>query len=149
MPVSTEAPAEANSPDVNLGAGPLHLNPTLISIAVRRTAGALTAATSLCLRGITVHGSADRDDDDRERAIATATLDAVREMLPAGVRVESAQVIAVPGRTVAISVLEFPDGKGRTRPLVGSALVTGEVEDALALSVLAALDRRLNDEETS
>lgn len=149
MPVDAKTTVADDSEVFAIDAGPVHFHPTLISIAVRRTAGALTAATSLCLKGITVHGSANRDDDDRERAIATATLDAVRDMLPDGVRVESAQVVTLPGRKVAVTVLEFPDDKGRTRPLVGSALVTGEVEDALALSVLAALDRRFNDEENS
>jgi hypothetical protein len=58
--------------------------------------------------------------------------------------VESTQVIAIPGRRIAVTVVEFPDESQAYQVLVGSALVRGDVEDALARSVLSALNRRLN-----
>jgi hypothetical protein len=88
-------------------------------------------------------GQAVREDGDRERAIAQATLDALRPLLPESVDVESTQVIAIPGRRIAVTVVEFPDESQAYQVLVGSALVRGDVEDALARSVLSALNRRL------
>ena len=118
--------------------------PALTSISVRRTGGSVSATCSLALAGKVLTGSATRTDADRERAIALATLDALRPLLPENVDVESAQVIAIPGRKVALTVLEFPDETRPYQVLVGSALVRGDVEDALARSVLSALNRRLN-----
>lgn len=118
--------------------------PALTAISVKRSGNELSATASLTLSGRTMTGSATRHDGDRERTIATATLAALTGLLPSGVDLESSQVIAIPGRTVAVTVVRFPDGSGRYQPLVGSALVRGEVEDALARSVLSALNRRLN-----
>ncbi|MCU0279385.1 MAG: hypothetical protein MUF33_07115 [Candidatus Nanopelagicales bacterium] len=118
--------------------------PALTAISVKRAGSEVSATASLTLGGRTMTGRATRHDGDRERTIATATLAALTDMLPTGVELESSQVIAIPGRTVALTVVRFPDGSGRQQPLVGSALVRGEVEDALARSVLSALNRRLN-----
>ena len=65
-------------------------------------------------------------------------------VLASAVDVESTQVIAIPGRRIAVTVVEFPDESQPYQVLVGSALVRGDVEDALARSVLSALNRRLN-----
>lgn len=118
--------------------------PALTAISVKRAGSEVSATASLTLDGRIMTGRATRHDGDRERTIATATLAALTEMLPTDVELESSQVIAIPGRTVALTVVRFPDGSGRQQPLVGSALVRGEVEDALARSVLSALNRRLN-----
>jgi len=118
--------------------------PALTSISVRRSGTSVLASASLTLRGAHLHGQAVRDDGDRERAIALATLDALRPLLPETVDVESTQVVAIPGRRIAVTVVEFPDESQAYQVLVGSALVRGDVEDALARSVLSALNRRLN-----
>jgi hypothetical protein len=118
--------------------------PALTSISVRRSGGTVTATTSLALSGKVLSGSAERSDGDRERAIALATLDALRPLLPDKADVESAQVVAIPGRKVALTVVEFPGEPAGYEVLVGSALVRGDVEDALARSVLSAFNRRLS-----
>lgn len=117
--------------------------PALTSISVRRSGASVLASASLTLRGTFMSGQAVREDGDRERAIAQATLDALRPLLPESVDVESTQVIAIPGRRIAVTVVEFPDESQAYQVLVGSALVRGDVEDALARSVLSALNRRL------
>jgi hypothetical protein len=62
--------------------------------------------------------------------------------------IESAQVLAVPGRKVAVTVVGFPgDGDGY-QASVGSALAGGEVEDALVRSVLDAVTAHIETEET-
>jgi len=121
--------------------------PALTSISVRRSGQTLIATTSLALSGRVLSGTASRTDGDRDRAIALATLDALRPLLPDAVEIESAQVIAIPGRKVALTVVEFPDEAHQYQVLVGSALVRGDLEDALARSVLSALNRRLDTEE--
>ncbi len=121
--------------------------PALTSISVRRAGQTLIATTSLALSGRVLSGTASRTDGDRERAIALATLDALRPLLPDAVEVESAQVVAIPGRRVALTVVEFPDESDQYQVLVGSALVRGDMEDALARSVLSALNRRLDSKE--
>ncbi len=118
--------------------------PALTSISVRRSGNSVLASASLTLRGTHMSGQAVREDGDRERAIALATLDALRPLLPDAVDLESTQVIAIPGRRIAVSVVEFPDESQAYQVLVGSALVRGDIEDALARSVLSALNRRLN-----
>ena len=118
--------------------------PALTAITVKRTGPEITATATLTLRGQSLSGTATRNDGDRERTIASATLSALSNLLPEGVDLESSQVITIPGRTVAVTVVEFPDASGQHQPLVGSALVRGDAEDALARSVLSALNRRLN-----
>ncbi len=118
--------------------------PALTTISVRRSGTSVLASATLTLRGTQLTGQAVREDGDRERAIALATLDALRPLLPESVDVESTQVIAIPGRRIAVTVVEFPDEDQPYQVLVGSALVRGDVEDALARSVLSALNRRLN-----
>ncbi len=120
--------------------------PTAIAISVRRSGGSLSAATTLTYPGVEWRGQAHRDDNRRERAIAQATLDALREVVSAAL--ESAQVLSVPGRRVALTVVEFPDALGEYKAYVGSALVHGEVEDALARSVLNAVTNWIDTEET-
>ena len=118
--------------------------PALTSISVRRSGLTLTATTSLALTGRVLSGSATCTDDDRELAIARATLDALRPLLPGPADVDSATIVSVPGRKVALTVIAFPDEPAPYQLLVGSALVRGDVEDALARSVLSALNRRLD-----
>lgn len=118
--------------------------PALTSITVQRSGGRVSATAALALTGQVLTGRATRDDGDRVLAIAQATLAAVQPLLAAPADVESAQVIAVPGRQVAVTVLTLAAESGTGQVLVGSALVRGDLEDALARSVLSALNRRLS-----
>jgi hypothetical protein len=86
-------------------------------------------------------------DDNRVAAVAQATLAALPGA--AGAEVESAQILAVPGRKIALTVVEFPGDPGSYVAYVGSALVRGEVEDALARSVLDAVTARIETEESA
>ncbi len=125
---------------------PVLTAPTAITISVRRSGSTLSAHTTLTYPDAVLAGEAHRGDDNRMRAIAQATLDALRDV--AGGSLESAQIIAVPGRKVAVTVVEFPDAQGSYVAFVGSALVRGEVEDALARSVLDAITDHIDNEET-
>lgn len=117
--------------------------PALTSISVRRSGRRVSATAALALTGQVLTGHASREDSDRALAIAQATLDAVRPLLEHAAEVESAQVVTVPGREVALTVLNLSAGSLPGRVLVGSALIRGDLEDALARSVLSALNRRL------
>jgi hypothetical protein len=121
--------------------------PTSIAISVRRSGTTLSAHTTLTYPEAVLVGEMRRDDDNRVRAIAQATLEALRDIAPG--TVESAQVLAVPGRKVAVTVVEFPAAHGGYDAFVGSALVRGEVEDALARSVLDAITDWIDIKETS
>lgn len=121
--------------------------PSSITISVRRSGTRLTASTTLTYSDSVITGQAHRDDDNRIRAIAQATVEAIRTQLPCPAEIESAQVLAIPGRRVALTVVEFPDARGSYEAFVGSALVQGEVEEALARSVLAALAGHIDYEE--
>lgn len=118
--------------------------PALTSISVRRSGSTLVATTSLALGGRVLSGTATDHDGDRERVVAHATLDALRPLLTDRAEIESAQVVQLPGRRVALSVVVLPGAAREYQVLVGSALVRGDVEDALARSVLSALNRRLD-----
>lgn len=117
--------------------------PALTSISVRHSGRRVTATAALALTGQVLTGHATREDADRVLAIAQATLDAVRPLLTDTVDVESAQVQPVPGREVAVTVLHLGAETPSDQVVVGSALVRGDVEDAVSRSVLSALNRRL------
>lgn len=123
---------------------PVLTAPTAITISVRRSGATLLAHTTLTYPDTVLVGQAQRTDDNRMRAIAQATLDALRDVADGSL--ESAQVIPVPGRKVAVTVVEFPDAQGSYDAFVGSALVRGEVEDALARSVLDAITDHIDDQ---
>lgn len=129
---------------------PVLATPSAITISVRRSGATLSAHTTLTYPDTVLVGEAHRDDDNRMRAIAQATLAALRDVSDSSL--ESAQIISVPGRKIAVTVVEFPDAHGSYRAFVGSALVRGEVEDAVARSVLDAItdhiDDQLDTEET-
>lgn len=120
--------------------------PTAITISVKRSGATLSAHTTLTYPDAVLVGESHRGDDNRMRAIAQATLEALREVSDG--TLESAQIIPVPGRKVAVTVVEFPDAQGSYQAFVGSALVRGEVEDALARSVLDAITDHIDSEES-
>lgn len=80
----------------------------------------------------------------RRRATARAALDAIRPLLGAGqvVEIEGADVVEVLGHDVAICLVHFHSARGQNS-VVGSALVRGDEADAVARSVLDALNRTI------
>jgi hypothetical protein len=79
----------------------------------------------------------------RHRLVAQATLRALGELLGSNAEVESAQVVAAGEREVALTVLTVTIPRLGEQLLTGSALVRGDENEAVARSVLAALNRRL------
>ena len=111
--------------------------------------------------GLTVDVGVDLDDEGshlegssqgpasevgRRRATARATLEAVRPLLGEDVFVdlEGADVAGVLGHEVAITLVHFHSARG-DRTVTGSALVRGDEYDAVARSVLDAVNRAVED----
>lgn len=82
----------------------------------------------------------------RHRAVARATLDAVRSLLGDGqiVELEGTEVTEVLGRRVAIALVQFRAARGE-HTVAGSALVRDATADAVARSVLDALNRSIGE----
>ena len=79
----------------------------------------------------------------RPRIVAAATLAAMTELLGIPAQLESAQILEIGLREVAVTVLTLTIPRLGEQVLCGSALVRGDAEDAVARSVLAAVNRRL------
>lgn len=79
----------------------------------------------------------------RPRLVAQAAVAAVSELLGLPAQVESAQVLEVGLREVAVCVLSLSVPRLGEQVLCGAALVRGDQTDAVARSVLASLNRRL------
>ncbi len=82
----------------------------------------------------------------RRRTTARATLEAIRPLLGDDVFVdlEGADVAEVLGREVAVSLIHFHSARG-DRTVSGSAIVRGDESDAVARSVLDAVNRAIED----
>ena len=79
----------------------------------------------------------------RPRLVAAATLDALDDLLGQSCEVESATIVHTDGRDVALSVLTLAVPRLGEQVLTGAAIVRGDDADAVARSVLAALNRHL------
>jgi hypothetical protein len=79
----------------------------------------------------------------RARLVAVATLDAVAELLGQPCEVESSDISRVGPREVALTVLTMMLPRTGEQVLTGAAVVRGDEADAVARSVLAALNRQL------
>lgn len=117
--------------------------PALTSIAVKVDGQRVEATATLALNGRVLTGQSMGSITERTAIIASATLGAVSALLDSPATLESADLIDVSGRDVAISVLRL-DAESPAEILVGSAIIRGDVEDATARSVLSALNRRLS-----
>jgi hypothetical protein len=82
----------------------------------------------------------------RHRAVGRATLDAVRTLLGEGhiVELEGTDVTEVLGRRVAVTLVQFRAARGE-HTVAGSALVRDATADAVARSVLDALNRTIGE----
>lgn len=85
----------------------------------------------------------------QRRATARATLEALRPLLGGGqaVELEGTEVTRVHGRTVAITLVHFGTRRGELT-VSGSALVRDSETDAVARSVLDALNRMIAESAT-
>jgi hypothetical protein len=118
----------------------------LIATITAQTTGLESTATVTLASGGTLYdgsATAPATASSRARLIARATLNAIGALMPVGAcDIEYAQITQVGGREVAVSIVQLvtPDGESI---VTGSALVRGDEADAVARSVLDALNRRL------
>ena len=119
--------------------------PALTQIATTRREGDTHVEVSLGLAGQVFLGAADGPSGSlhKPRIVAGATLAALTELLGIPAQIESAQVLDVANREVALVSLVLTIPRLGDQALVGSALVRGDEEDAVARAVLAAVNRRL------
>lgn len=121
--------------------------PALISIALRTDGEQIEATATLALGGKIMSAMNSGDASERTKIVAEATLQAVEPLLGCPAVIESAQVIDVSGRDVALAIVRLEpatESMSALDVLVGSAVVRGDYEDAIARSVLSALNRRLS-----
>ena len=119
--------------------------PAIAAIMVRsgkgETEATVTLATSDQLFEGTARGPAGQSH--RARLVAVATVEAVSELLGQPCEVESSSIVATGSREVAVTVLTLTLPRIGEQVLTGSAAVRGDEADAVARSVLAALNRQL------
>lgn len=119
--------------------------PAIAAIMVRSGKGETEASVTLAagdqLFEGRSHGPAGQSH--RARLVAIATLDAVAELLGQPCEVESAAIVATGAREVALTVLTMTLPRTGEQVLTGCAAVRGDDADAVARSVLAALNRQL------
>lgn len=119
------------------------------ALTLRSTGGRLAVAVELGVGPRTLTGTALGAAGSAHRAhlVAVAVLDALRDLLPAPCDVESVQVVRAVTRDVALTVLVLGpwagDPHGGVTTLTGSAPLRGDEADAVARSVLDALNRHL------
>lgn len=75
-------------------------------------------------------------------AVVAATLDALRPRVEHTLEPVVAEVVQAGGDKIAVATIDASDGRSRQR-LTGSALVRGNVEDAMARATLDATNRLL------
>lgn len=118
----------------------------LIATITAQTTGLETTATVTLASGGTLFdgtASAPATPSSRPRLIARATLNALTTLMPVGAcDIEYSAIVQVGGRDVAVSLVQLVTPDGETI-VTGSALVRGDDSDAVARSVLDALNRRL------
>lgn len=121
------------------------VRPAIAAIAVRSGHGETTASVTLAAGDQLFEGSSKgpAGQSHRARLVAVATLDAVAELLGQPCEVESAAIVGTGTREVALTVLTMLLPRTGEQVLTGSAVVRGDDADAVARSVLAALNRQL------
>ncbi len=124
---------------------PAVTRPALTSITVKSSEGESEVQVALAIGGsvFSGHASGPGAPVHRPRIVAAATLAAMTELLGIPAQIESAQLLEIGLREVAVTVLTLTIPRLGEQILCGSALVRGDEEDAVARSVLAAVNRRL------
>jgi hypothetical protein len=124
---------------------PVVTRPALTSITVKSSEGESEVQVALAIGGsvFSGHAAGPGAPVHRPRIVAAATLAAMTELLGIPAQIESAQLLEIGLREVAVTVLTLNIPRLGEQVLCGSALVRGDEEDAVARSVLAAVNRRL------
>ena len=121
------------------------VRPSIAAIMVRSGKGETEASVTLAASDQLFEGTSQgpAGQSHRARLVAIATLDAVSEMLGQPCEVESSTIVATGTREVALTVLTMTVPRTGEQVLTGCAAVRGDEADAVARSVLAALNRQL------
>jgi hypothetical protein len=121
------------------------VRPAIAAIMVRSGHGETVASVTLAIGDQIFEGTSAGPAglSHRARLVAVATLEAVSELLGQPCEVESSAVVATGTREVALSVLTMVVPRTGEQVLTGAAVVRGDEADAVARSVLAALNRQL------
>jgi hypothetical protein len=140
-----ESVAVSAEPATSAGGEDTGPRPALTSITVRRHEGESEVLVALAVGGAVFSGRAIGPAlaAHQPRIVAEATLSALTELLGIPALVESAEVVPVGRRDVAVTVLTVTIPRLGEQVLCGSALVRDNVEDAVSRAVLAAVNRRL------
>jgi hypothetical protein len=119
--------------------------PLVEAVVVRTSHSEAEVTVTLSFGGDTFVGAASGSSAiaSRPRLVARAALDALGELLGTPADIEHCTVIPVGSRSVAVSVLQIQVPRSGEQVLSGSAIVRGDEADAVARSVLDALNRRL------
>jgi len=120
--------------------------PAIASIMVRSGGTDAEAVVTLSAGGMVFEGRVlgPGAASHRPRLVAQATLKALDDLLGATAEVESATIAPLGSREVAVSVLTVMIPRAGEHVVSGSAVVRGDEADAIARSVLDALNRQLS-----
>jgi hypothetical protein len=141
-PAAAVPSTEAATPETD--AEPV-VRPSIAAIMVRSGKGETEASVTLAAGDQLFEGTSQgpAGQSHRARLVAIATLDAVSELLGQPCEVESSTIVATGTREVALTVLTMIVPRTGEQVLTGCAVVRGDEADAVARSVLAALNRQL------
>jgi hypothetical protein len=141
-PIEVVLPADTLSPDEG---SETIIRPAIAAIMVRSGGGVTEASVTLAAAEQLFEGKAQgpAGQSHRSRIVAMATLDAIDDLLGQTCEVESATVVTTGNREVALSVLTLMAPRTGEQVLTGCAIVRGDEADAVARSVLSALNRQL------
>jgi hypothetical protein len=119
--------------------------PAITSLMVRTGGSEAEAVVTLAANGHVFEGRVvgPGGASQRPRLVAQATLKALEDLLGATAEVEQAALVTVGNRVVAVTVLTVMVPRTGEHIVTGSALVRGDEHDAVARSVLDALNRRI------
>jgi hypothetical protein len=120
--------------------------PAIASIMVRTSNGESEATVAVGAGGHMFEGQVvgPAGATHRPRLVAQATLAAVSDLLGQAAEIESAHLVAAGSRSVAVTVLTVQTPRIGEQVMSGSAVVRGDEADAVARSVLDALNRRIS-----
>jgi len=119
--------------------------PAITTLTVRTSGAEAEASTSLQFGDHEFSGTASGSaaSSYRHRLVALAMLDALEPLLGLPTEVESATIIDTGVHPVALTVLVVNVPRLGPQSISGSAVVRGDEADAVARSVLDALNRRI------
>ena len=142
-PPPAEAPAESTEPTEQ--AAEQAVRPRIAAITVRSGNGETQASVTLAVGNDLFEGTSQgpAGQSHRARLVAIATLEAVSELLGQPCEIESSAIVATGSREIALSVVTIMVPRTGEQVLTGAAVVRGDDADAIARSVLAALNRQL------